>query len=75
VADVEIDGSTLHDEGYGRLVVGVEDPEATAASIKAALGRKQAAGILERLNKRKRVALAKRRLKKRKLKARAGASR
>lgn len=30
----------LHDEGYGRLVIGVEDPQATAALINAALGRK-----------------------------------
>lgn len=30
----------LHDEGYGRLVIGVNDPKAAAASINAALGRK-----------------------------------
>jgi hypothetical protein len=30
----------LHDEGYGRLVIGVEDPQATAAAVNAALGRK-----------------------------------
>ncbi len=29
----------LHDECYSRLVIGVEDPQATAAAINAALGR------------------------------------
>ncbi|HEV2216068.1 MAG TPA: hypothetical protein VGV88_00715 [Candidatus Dormibacteraeota bacterium] len=29
----------LHDERYGRLVIGVDDPHATAAAINAALGR------------------------------------
>jgi len=29
----------LHDERYSRLVIGVEDPQATAAAINAALGR------------------------------------
>ena len=29
----------LHDERYGRVVIGVEDPQATAAAIRAALGR------------------------------------
>ena len=28
----------LHDESYGRLVVGVEDPDATIAAIRAAIG-------------------------------------
>ena len=27
----------LHDEGYSRLVIGVDDPETTAASIRSAL--------------------------------------
>jgi hypothetical protein len=27
----------LHDEAYGKLVIGVDDPEATVAAIKAAL--------------------------------------
>ena len=29
----------LHDERYSRVVIGVEDPQATAAAINAALGR------------------------------------
>jgi len=42
VADIEIDGAILvvHIPGAdSRVVIGVEDPPATAAAINAALGR------------------------------------
>jgi hypothetical protein len=29
----------LHDERYSRVVIGVDDPQATAAAINATLGR------------------------------------
>jgi hypothetical protein len=32
-------GIRLHDEGYARLLIGVDDPEAAAKAITAALGR------------------------------------
>jgi hypothetical protein len=34
-------GIQLHDDGYARLVIGVDDPDGTAAAIVAAAGRLQ----------------------------------